>query len=287
MSKNKVVTSAVVVVPPKESWGQIQAIRQQYDKSFDRWPPHINLLYPFVPQADFHDAAAKLKNHFATSPLPAFNVSFEGFRFFQHGKSSCTVWCDPKLKQGNELTTLQGQLHSVFPFCDDLSTRSADGFQPHLSVGQFSGKAEVDKKISEFMGGWKPIHFEVSEVFLIARRGDDPFVFKYKISLNGEIEQMDEIYESVPGRVSQSSGEATKDLFVANIPFTVQEETLAELFAKNGVKTVGVKIPKGPGGRSKGFGFVKIPATDDANKVIATMHGKVLEGRPISVKLAQ
>lgn len=42
-SYKKVVRSAVVVVPPKELWGQIQAIREDNDKAFARWPPHINM----------------------------------------------------------------------------------------------------------------------------------------------------------------------------------------------------------------------------------------------------
>jgi hypothetical protein len=40
----------------------------------------------------------------------------------------------------NALVDLQGALWKAFPFCDELSTRSADGFHPHLTVGQFTGK---------------------------------------------------------------------------------------------------------------------------------------------------
>lgn len=43
MSTQKVVTSAVVVVPPQSLWPQIQEIRKVHDKAFGRWPPHINL----------------------------------------------------------------------------------------------------------------------------------------------------------------------------------------------------------------------------------------------------
>ena len=43
-------------------------------------------------------------------------------------------------QQGKELVTLQSKLESVFPYCNDLSSKSEDGFQAHLSVGQFQGK---------------------------------------------------------------------------------------------------------------------------------------------------
>ncbi|KAG2430715.1 hypothetical protein HYH02_013557 [Chlamydomonas schloesseri] len=45
----KVHSSAVAVVPPAAVWRRIQTLRVFADKSFVRWPPHINLLYPFYP----------------------------------------------------------------------------------------------------------------------------------------------------------------------------------------------------------------------------------------------
>eukprot|EP00198_Chlamydomonas_reinhardtii_P000915 XP_001690250.1 predicted protein [Chlamydomonas reinhardtii] len=49
MSVAKVHTSSVAVVPPATVWRSIQSLRCFADKSFVRWPPHINLLYPFHP----------------------------------------------------------------------------------------------------------------------------------------------------------------------------------------------------------------------------------------------
>ncbi len=39
----KVVRSAVVVIPPVELWGDIQDIRKDNDKAYERWMPHINM----------------------------------------------------------------------------------------------------------------------------------------------------------------------------------------------------------------------------------------------------
>ena len=44
---NKVHKSAVCIVPPNCLWQQIQNIRVVHDKSYVRWMPHINLMYPF------------------------------------------------------------------------------------------------------------------------------------------------------------------------------------------------------------------------------------------------
>lgn len=48
-SAHKVVKSALVVMPPPEAWTAIQRVRKVYDKSYYRWPPHLNVLYPFLP----------------------------------------------------------------------------------------------------------------------------------------------------------------------------------------------------------------------------------------------
>jgi hypothetical protein len=38
--------AALAVIPPTQLWGGIQAIRADNDKSFQRWPPHFNCIYP-------------------------------------------------------------------------------------------------------------------------------------------------------------------------------------------------------------------------------------------------
>jgi hypothetical protein len=43
----KVHRSAICIIPPKNIWSQIQTIRAVHDKSYIRWMPHINLIYPF------------------------------------------------------------------------------------------------------------------------------------------------------------------------------------------------------------------------------------------------
>jgi len=65
--KEKVVQSAVVLMPHESVWEQIQSIRSKHDKSFERWMPHINLLYPFLPANKFQENLEKLRK--ATSSI--------------------------------------------------------------------------------------------------------------------------------------------------------------------------------------------------------------------------
>ena len=48
----KVHRSALCIIPPTCSWAPIQRIRRLHDKGFSRWPPHINVLYPYATVCD-------------------------------------------------------------------------------------------------------------------------------------------------------------------------------------------------------------------------------------------
>jgi hypothetical protein len=80
----KVHTSALCWVPAVESQPPIQALRLAHDRQIDRWPPHVNVLYPFVPEAEFEAAAGRLAA--ALQPLPAFRVTLSRLDRFVHGR---------------------------------------------------------------------------------------------------------------------------------------------------------------------------------------------------------
>ena len=43
---------------------------------------------------------------------------------------------------------------AAFPFCDDLSTISAAGFVPHMSVGQWPDEEAAKRACKELQEGW-------------------------------------------------------------------------------------------------------------------------------------
>ena len=60
MSKGVNKNGALVIIPPKDHWKIIQKIRRKYDKTYLKWPPHINLIWPFVFAEDFYRNFGKL-----------------------------------------------------------------------------------------------------------------------------------------------------------------------------------------------------------------------------------
>ncbi len=189
-----VYRSAVVVIPSAEVLPAIQAIRRRYDRRFDRWMPHINLLYGFVPEEYFEEAAQAIS--LALAQLQPFEVTLTSFETFTH-RSSSTAWLRPVAQPPDALHQLQAVLQQLFPQCDEQSKKSAAGFTPHLSVGQFSTAQEAREQLPS----WHPLSFLAESVALISRRGDEPFEVRYRVHLG----QGSKGEYSIPSPVEQAS----------------------------------------------------------------------------------
>jgi cold-inducible RNA-binding protein len=76
-------------------------------------------------------------------------------------------------------------------------------------------------------------------------------------------------------------------LFVANLAFHTTEALVSQRFAQcGGVVSVSVVTDRETG-RSRGYGFVDMESGTAAQKAIAELNGKVLEGRLLHVRAAE
>ena len=176
--------AAVVLIPPEELWGPIETLRSKYDRTYERWMPHVTLLYPFVPEEHFDEAEALIAE--ALRELKPFEVTLSGFSHFEH-RGSVTAWLRPEDRPHGALKALQAALQAALPQCDEQGSKSENGFTPHLSVGQLprSSPAEIRRTLSAWEQNWKPLTFEAREVCLISRRGDVPFEVRRRVRLGG------------------------------------------------------------------------------------------------------
>lgn len=76
-------------------------------------------------------------------------------------------------------------------------------------------------------------------------------------------------------------------LYVGNLPYSVTDESLKELFAEAGEVSEAKVITDKFSGRSKGFGFVTMKDEQSATKAVEVMNNKELEGRPLKVNVAR
>ncbi|MEQ9409494.1 MAG: RNA-binding protein [Fuerstiella sp.] len=76
-------------------------------------------------------------------------------------------------------------------------------------------------------------------------------------------------------------------IFVGNLPFDAGEEDLRSAFERFGRVTSVRVMSDSATNRSRGFGFVSMPAFDDAEEAIRHMSGASLKGRQLTVNEAQ
>jgi RNA recognition motif-containing protein len=79
----------------------------------------------------------------------------------------------------------------------------------------------------------------------------------------------------------------TNKLYVGNLPYGMTSEQLKEHFVAIGEVTDAVVITDKMSGRSKGFGFVTMVDEATAEKAVAELDGKEIDGRPLKVSMAR
>ncbi len=77
-------------------------------------------------------------------------------------------------------------------------------------------------------------------------------------------------------------------LYVGNLPFNADEEQVRELFAQGGRTVTEVKlVTDRDTGRPRGFGFVEMGSSEDADSAIRNLNGYDFGGRALTVNEAR
>lgn len=201
-----VYTSAIVIIPPLNLWPAIQNIRRTHDRNINRWMPHITLIYGFLPDHLFAEAAELIKRELAH--IQPFLIRLTKYESFEHRRNA-TVWLKPEADPPGALHHLQERLFRLFPQCSEQNSRP-NGFTPHLSVGQVDWLSPTQMKLPL----WHPCTFEVHSIALISRVGDTPFEVRHDIELGTQ-------------GADQSAGESTlRDLVLELAPLLTPEEII-------------------------------------------------------------
>jgi RNA recognition motif-containing protein len=77
------------------------------------------------------------------------------------------------------------------------------------------------------------------------------------------------------------------NIYVGNLSYDVTEADLQVAFEAFGAVASVSLIKDQYSGQSKGFGFVEMPSTAEAQAAITGLHGKELRGRPLTVNEAR
>ena len=75
------------------------------------------------------------------------------------------------------------------------------------------------------------------------------------------------------------------NIYVANLSWNTNSDSLQELFSQYGEVTSAYIINDRETGRSRGFGFVEMPNDEDGQKAIDTLNETEFEGKNIAVSV--
>jgi hypothetical protein len=188
----------ICLVPPSsatEVWDQFTAARRECkDPGFYRWPPHANILYPFIEpvyssedgvDSSIDDQHTTFRNEIASSLSKAaeniepFYVTIDSFGTFGNNQRG-VLWAYPQSHYNEQahnnedeepLIRLHRLLEQQFPMCYD--TRKTGAFHPHMTISHYANNDDALIAKEKVESGWKSDFFHVPEIYMLERRGDD------------------------------------------------------------------------------------------------------------------
>jgi RNA recognition motif-containing protein len=75
-------------------------------------------------------------------------------------------------------------------------------------------------------------------------------------------------------------------LFVGSLSFNTTSERLGEFFAQAGTVVSAQVVTDQFSGRSRGFGFVEMSTPQEAQRAVAELNGRELDGRSLRVEVS-
>ena len=77
------------------------------------------------------------------------------------------------------------------------------------------------------------------------------------------------------------------NIYVGNLPYNITDDELREVFAEHGSVDRATMIKDKFSGQSKGFGFVEMGDSSEANRAIEAVNGANVGGRQLRVNEAR
>lgn len=192
-----------------ETWERLTSLRTELrDPLLHRWPPHINLLYPFITikrkEEDINSIMYETLYNI-TSMYEPFQITLDDFSAVGNDHRG-VLWLNPRCSsidgqqteevngeqpsdESNDiLQKLQNDLQSAFPICHEQ--RKNGIYNPHMTLSHYPNLVQANNAKSYIESAYKneeqPISFTINEIYLLKRfEPDGQFLIYAKLPLLG------------------------------------------------------------------------------------------------------
>ncbi|KAL2015502.1 hypothetical protein VTK56DRAFT_5357 [Thermocarpiscus australiensis] len=182
--------TALCLIPPHHLWPRIDRLRALYDKAYPRWPPHINLVYPFVAPESLPAAADRiasaLSSSSSSSHIPprttTIDVSLTTPGVFPHRRDRNTIYlCDGDATRAERIADLRGEVLAALRGGDGAADAAAAAaaaraeYRMHLTVAQsedIGGAAH--RFLVEKVGLMPEVAWTAGQLHVLVREREQP-----------------------------------------------------------------------------------------------------------------
>jgi poly(A) polymerase Pap1/uncharacterized protein (UPF0248 family)/2'-5' RNA ligase len=240
--------TALAVIPPKPLWPRLDRLRALYDKAYPKWPPHINLVYPFVRPEALADAAEWIGSALSSSSSHSgsnetenegqnqIRIRLSEAGVFPHKRDNTIYLCDGDGKRRAVLDRLRKTvLDSLGVGPQEAGSR---GYKMHLTVAQSEDMhSDAHHFLVEKVGLVPAVQWSAGELAVLVRErdGHGGSVMRLwgTIGLeDGRVERVEwsgVFYQEMGGlkeEGEEGDGEAAeKDQLLSGLPYYFDEET--------------------------------------------------------------
>lgn len=156
--------TALCIVPPRRLWASVDRLRALYDKAYEKWPPHINLIYPFVAPDSLPRVADIIQEALqARGGANKIHLSLDAVGVFPHKHDNTIYLHDSDQERVSNLADLRSSILEALGQPDSQ-------FRMHMTVAQSEDiNSDIHKFLQEKVGLLPAVEWDVEELHLLVR----------------------------------------------------------------------------------------------------------------------
>ncbi|KAL0944181.1 endonuclease exonuclease phosphatase [Colletotrichum truncatum] len=164
--------TAICLIPPDELCHSVNRLRFDNDKAYSKWPPHVNLIYPFIRSTSKDDLLQNcsaivscLKARTGSSEPAPLSICLDSPGLFSHRKGSTLFLCDKNEDNVSRLALLRDTILAAIG-----ETRSGP-YNMHMTIAQCEDTSPSSKLefLLEKLRRLPPVAWHASQLVVLTR----------------------------------------------------------------------------------------------------------------------